>query len=129
MSNHAVERYVERVRPTLDLESARGDLIRLLNSGAAVIEYERPAWCGGDDEPPADWFLLVADSFACPVRNGCAITVMARGTVSEGTRAYRKQAKKNRHGIHRAQKVGERTGVQRRQRKDRGRRERFGEAA
>lgn len=43
VTEHAVERYIERVRPDLTPEAARVELIRLVHSAPAV---EPPPGCG-----------------------------------------------------------------------------------
>ena len=43
VSDHAALRYRERVRPDLDKEGARAELLRLLDD--APLEARAPSWC------------------------------------------------------------------------------------
>lgn len=58
-SRHAVERYVERVKPGLSFGAAAAELEGLLWSGALELTDEAPAFCGSPN--PDDGFLRLGD--------------------------------------------------------------------
>lgn len=77
-SNHAVARYLERVRPGLDWDEAKAELEILLM--VATPQVYRPGWCGRGGEYARHW-LVVEGRFACPVVGGVATTVLVRHRV------------------------------------------------
>lgn len=61
-SRHAVERYRERIRPSLECEAVKAELSRLL--ATALVTRERPAWLTEDEHGTAA-YLLLADGEIC----------------------------------------------------------------
>lgn len=80
-------------------------------------QYERPLWCGEHDEP-TDYYLVCDGSFACPVRNGVAVTVLVPGMIGAELRAAKNERRRGRRGYRRALKVNEQRGATRRERKE-----------
>lgn len=88
-TTHAIERYVERVRPALTKAAARCELVRLCE--VAEVALERPAWLGLGEA--TDAFLLLGDDVVLPLVRGhtgwVAITCMTRGCISPAERMAR----------------------------------------
>lgn len=93
LSDHSVERFRERCRPTLELGSARTELERLLPIG--LITHAAPDWHRRTAKESAEAYLVIGDDYVLPlVRAHCggrwiAKTFIARGGISEATRARR----------------------------------------
>jgi hypothetical protein len=66
LSDHAVARYVERVRPAGSRAAGRHELGRLL-SGHALVLPELPAWAVGDVREDAPYFLVCMDWLVLPL--------------------------------------------------------------
>src|SRR4051812_18838316 len=94
ISDHAVDRYIERVKPTLTRREATKDLRRLARS-VGSITTERPDWVG--EACHVDGWLLLGDDIALPVLKTpvgwLAKTVLARGVLPPGVRRMRNRAK------------------------------------
>lgn len=94
ISDHAVDRYIERVKPTLTRREATKDLRRLARS-VGTITAERPEWVG--ESCYVDGWLLLGDDIALPVLKTpggwLAKTVLARGVLPPGVRRMRNRAK------------------------------------
>ena len=63
LSAHAVGQYQHRVKPGLDLETARGELERL--RGLGEISAEAPDWVNA--AKPAPHYLLLGDAIVLPL--------------------------------------------------------------
>ena len=63
LSAHAVEQYQHRVKPGLDLDTARGELERLRRLGE--ISAEAPDWVNA--AKPAPFCLLLGDAIVLPL--------------------------------------------------------------
>ena len=109
---HALERYIERVRPGFTRREAHKDLKALL---AVAAPSGRPEWCRGDI--PTDTWLVVADSIAFPIHGGAVVTVMTRGGLTDSERAARNVHKSRKRKRHRFAKVREKSSRLRRERK------------
>lgn len=104
MSEHAVDRYLERVKPALDLAAASEDLVRMAQSCGEIVE-DYPDWVFnlrelvGDDYFDSELehrhvaVLMLGDDIALPLverRNDLlAVTCLSRAGLPEGARAYR----------------------------------------
>lgn len=84
VSEHAQERYRERVRDVLDVE---GEIV-LLAGVCGRVQFEPPAWRGWSDQPVEVW-LMLGDDVAFPLVRGTAVTCIARGGMSDTARAGR----------------------------------------
>jgi hypothetical protein len=93
---HAFDRYREHVRPDCEREQAERELAALAVS--ATVKPEAPEWVTRR-ELTADAWLWLTDDLACPLkrqRQGAvllAVSVMARGAVSEEERQWRNERK------------------------------------
>lgn len=78
-SDHAIVRYAERVRPGLALGQIRQDLTTLVAQSGIAAE-QRPAWVkeAGRSLDGCTW-LLLGDDLAFPIREGLAVSCLARG--------------------------------------------------
>jgi hypothetical protein len=104
LRDHAVDRYIERVKPALDRHGAVEDLARLIRACAEITGP--PCWLNGLDfdghkmgRAFADW-LCLGDDVALPLLpsddGGCmAVTCIARGGISDT--AQRHRAHRRRH--------------------------------
>jgi hypothetical protein len=95
ISNHAVERFHNRVRPTLDLDAAAAELSRLASLGEVLADP--PRWFAERQREEAPRYLVVGD-LVMPLRpigptaganRWCAVTCIARGGISEKARHAR----------------------------------------
>ena len=101
LSEHAVRRFRERVRPGLDEGQARNELSRLVAFGEMV--GEPPEWLAATQRQRASCFLVLGD-LVLPLDPGrrdrevlCALTCIARGSLSEAARTAR-SARRSRTG-------------------------------
>lgn len=111
---HAQERYLERVL------SGHGDAARVqehlgrLIETVGVLSRLRPEWACSEFGNPADvgtdCYLLLGPDIALPVAHGRAITVLARGHISDVARADRN----HRNRAERARKRSKRRELSRR---------------
>lgn len=132
-TSHAIYRYIERVKPACTYAHAHWELAQLLPQAEAIKALPEWASCYGEDGEAryeTDVFLHLCGSILFPVFDGHVMTTLARGTYGPVKRRAKSDARKRRHSRHRQQKISERSGVQRRQRKaERDRRIDLGEAA
>lgn len=97
LSEHAIQRFRERVRPALGVAEAEGELARLAPVGDLLSEA--PAWHAVSTAALAPWYLVIADC-VLPLRPHwrdpdvlIATTCLARGDLSEATR-FRRRARR-----------------------------------
>jgi hypothetical protein len=100
LSAHAIARFRDRLRPALTHRQAAGELQILLGAFAST-EFNPPPWV--DVEPwTADFWLLVGDDIALPVRDGTAVTLLTRGAQRPGARRHSTRAKREARQARRA---------------------------
>jgi hypothetical protein len=95
-TDHAIERYAQRVRPALTRAQARHELMRIVEHGE--IAHARPAWLRYHGT--ADGYLLVADVCFPLRRRGnrwIALTCLTRGSLTPHERRERSE-------LHRARR-------------------------
>jgi hypothetical protein len=113
ITNHAVERYRERIKPALSFAVARGELERLLAECDATPRAEPPRGIiRGVDDPlylelsPGIWLVLM------PGRDGLAgVTIIFEGILSDRERERRR-------GVRGARRLRQRKGTDGRSRRD-----------
>lgn len=95
LSQHAVERFQQRVRPGLDPVDAEEQLANLALAGDLVPEP--PAWHGATCAQLAPWYLVIAD-IVLPLKPHwtepdllVATTCLARGERSTEARRRRRE--------------------------------------
>lgn len=94
--DHAVERYVERVRPGSESARARSELAHLLR--IADFVFEAPEWLAGRARQTAPVYAVVAD-VVLPLQLGrdrdslVAVTCLTRGGLSAPARERRNAAR------------------------------------
>lgn len=90
LTYHAVDRYIERVRPALAPRLARRDLLTLI-AGIGSISASSPAWYA--HHAPADAFLLLGGDIVLPLlttpRGYLAVTCITRGSLPASLREAR----------------------------------------
>lgn len=106
VTRHAVERWQERVRPALDLDQCRAELLALVRA-AGQPSSEQPAW--HTRAVPNSLYLNISDGIACTVQDGSVTTVLTRGEEAAGHR----QAKKARQKKRRAERAARRNAISR----------------
>jgi hypothetical protein len=84
LSDHAVVRYHERVRPGLTLDQAGDELERLLAAHGRWAE--RPDWVS--DELPANRWVLLGDGIAFPVEGDVMVSCVTRAGYSSAQRRF-----------------------------------------
>lgn len=94
ISDHAVDRYVERVKPSLTRREAMRDLRRLART-IGTVTTQRPEWVG--ESCHVDGWLLLGEDIALPVirtpRGWLVKTTLARGVLAPGVRRSRNRFK------------------------------------
>lgn len=115
VTDHAVLRYGERVKPGLTFMQAKRELAILLPQAEPLDHL--PGWLRADEGLETDCFLCLCDSIALPVFDGYVLTCLVRGSVGPIARFARTKARQNRHKRHRAIKVAQRSGIVKRQSK------------
>ena len=102
LSTHAIERFNERVRPGLDYASAAVELARLVL--AAELSTEPPTWLAATQAQRSAMYAVIGDLVLPldPSRQDqaalCALTCLARGSISSHTRERRTRARKGARG-------------------------------
>jgi hypothetical protein len=86
LSDHAVERWHERVRPGLSPEAAEDDLVRQLEAHGHFAE--RPDWVSGREYPNTRWLTLGGD-IAFPVQGELVVSCLTRATYRPHDRRLR----------------------------------------
>lgn len=91
VGRHAVERYQERCRTTLDIEQVRVELARVMRYARFVTK--RPAWHRESAEHGRlqGEFVLLGDDILFPVIEGTLSTCITRGGLGEKNREARSQ--------------------------------------
>ena len=106
ISDHCVDRYIERVKPALSIEQAEADLERLV--GLAGIAAEPPAWHEERSLLESDGYVVICDEIALPLQRAhdagvfVATTCVTRTSVSGKARAKRNHHKRSRRAAKRA---------------------------
>lgn len=95
LTNHAVERYVERVKPTFDFSEARRELQRLCDL-AGEPSRERPDWHFLPEHATeaAEFYLTLSDGICAAVKGTDVVTVLTRGGSSPAHRANKRERKR-----------------------------------
>jgi len=96
ISDHAVARYCERVRPGLDGAAARAELERL--RAVATVVHEPPAWLHAADQ--ASCYLLLGDDVVLPLlrqsdEGWVASTCVPKSTLTVQRRAAKTARRKS----------------------------------
>lgn len=90
VSKHAVDRYVERVKPALTPKHAHWEMARVLSHAEVVNDL--PEWCGSrPEEVPTDFYLVLCGSICFPVHEGWIKTTLTRGSLPPLTRERRNE--------------------------------------
>ena len=102
LTNHAIDRYRERVRPGLSFKAAELELALVAASGE--ITTQAPAWHLRNCAQEAPYYLVIADVLL-PLRPHyseidvlVATTCLARGCLSADARRHRNARKRHRAG-------------------------------
>ena len=90
ISDHAVQRYQERVRPGLDEAAARAELERL--RAAATVVRDPPAWLHAADQAPC--YLLLGDDVVLPLLRQSGGGWVASTCVPKSTLTVQRRAAK-----------------------------------
>lgn len=98
LTEHAILRFQERVRPGLGFRQARQELTRLVAMG--TVSTQPPAWFGHHDGRFSTRYLSVGDlviPLVCVDGRLMALTCVPRGSVSALTRADRNVNRRRSH--------------------------------
>jgi hypothetical protein len=105
VTDHAVSRYQERVRPGLGFDAAEAELLHVLPF--ARVEAVAPSWRVGPLEHPVAAWAMVGDGIAFPLVRGSepgllvAVTCLTQGCRSEEVLAVRRERKAARRAARR----------------------------
>jgi hypothetical protein len=108
-TQHAIERFHERVRPCLTIAAAEEELARLVTM--ADVVSEPPTWLAERQRRTAAAYLVVGDLVLPAERlEGkpyvlVAVTCIARGCLSDRARARRNEARQRRRRARRFAKA------------------------
>lgn len=102
MSDHAVARYQERVRPGLSLPEAEAELMRVLPFGEVTLV--KPSFVFVAEPDTVGW-LVVGDGIAFPLAQAgshlVAVTCLTRAGASDEVLAVRRRRKQLRRNARR----------------------------
>ncbi len=106
MSAHAAEQYHLRVRPGLDLDTARAELEQLQLMGQ--VSTKPPGWVTAAE--PARYYLLLGEAVVLPLapqeQGWVATTCLTKGTLTPTGRARKSARKAARTARKRAERRG-----------------------
>lgn len=114
-SEHAIERFIERVRPALDRDAALDAMVRLRHIGQ--VTPGRPPWMNPTDDDGDVVAYLVAGDVAFPLtissqadrrHRYVAKTTVVPGSIPAETRERRNRQRSGRMVRRKARKVAER---------------------
>lgn len=93
LSDHAIERFRERVRPGLMRRAAEGELIRLVREHGYYSRTAPDWWVCEDDAPYAVpfAFVVLGPDVVLTVRHGSATSCIVKGTPSDLARVAKRQ--------------------------------------
>lgn len=101
LTRHAIERYVDRVRPGLGIPEAEAELEQLVRIGQVLADA--PPWYHGNARKPAAY--LVAGDVLVPLNHrGLALTVVVREPLRPDELAARREEKARRRRKRRYQR-------------------------
>ena len=100
--HHAIDRYIERVKPAYTPQHAHWELVQLLPQ---AVRVDGPLGWGSltEEEHERDCYLVLADSIAFPVFGGVVITTVSRGQFTKA-RAERDQRRRERRATQMRQR-------------------------
>lgn len=96
LTDHAILRYQERVKPCLDYAAARAEAVALVRD-FAVIQTEPPAW--HTTKEPFTAYAVVTEAIAFGLNGRDAVTCLTRGGMGESAREARNKRRRNRRGV------------------------------
>lgn len=110
ITDHAVDRYIERVKPLLTKELARREIEALLATQGGEINPQAPSWIPFESRAERDFtgWIELSDGIALAFMANRAVSVFVRSGVSPTYRAHRRAAKKRKRRHSQAQKQRER---------------------
>lgn len=98
LTQHAIERFHHRVRPSLTMSAAEDELARLVT--VAQVVSEPPTWHAERQRRTAAGYLVIGDLVLPAERLAgapdvlVAVTCISRGCLSDKARARRNEAKR-----------------------------------
>jgi len=98
VSEQAIIRYRERVKPALDFQPAKAELEALIRM-AGDLRPGVPDWASLKEE--SDGYFELADGVAAVVRESIVTTVLARGGLHSSVRAARNERKRRKRARRR----------------------------
>jgi hypothetical protein len=101
LTNHAVDRYIERVKPALDRDAARSELQALVRA-AGEPSSEQPEWHAR--EVPCSLYLEISDGIVATVQEQAVTSVITRGGSGPDAKERRKREKKKRQADRKHQR-------------------------
>lgn len=107
LTDHAIQRYQERVKPHFTLDEAQVEARRLLEYFAA-IQTERPNWfddATGEHDQPFDGYAMIGDGIAFPLRGSRAITCVTVGSMGDEARTARNHRRRGRQRARNARRM------------------------
>lgn len=104
VTDHAIERYVDRVKPCLTIDQAREEVRRLFET---VVGFSKapPYWhAQGRERTPFELYAMVGDGIAFGIKDGLAITCLTRGGYSDEVREAQNTRKAAKRTVKRAKR-------------------------
>lgn len=98
VTDHAVKRYIERVKPAFDFPTAKAELLGFVN--AIEVQPEPPSWVRMV-EPDTDAFVHISEGIVAMVKRDSVTTVMTRGGHSDPVRAAINEEKRRKRAARR----------------------------
>lgn len=98
VTDHAVKRYIERVKPAFDFPTAKAELLGFVNAIEALPEP--PSWVRVV-EPDTEAFVHISDGIVAMVKRDSVTTVMTRGGHSSAVRAAINERKRKERAARR----------------------------
>lgn len=94
VTSHAVQRYMERVKPALGFDTAKGELDALV--AMAGEPHGKPDWHFLPEytSEAAEHYFTLSDGIAAAVKGGAVVTVLTRGGACAGHLANKARRKK-----------------------------------
>lgn len=95
ITKHAIERYIDRVRPAFSFKQAEQDILKILGAGTYTHQDEPPPWKPSEYAHVTSW-LMLGDDVAFPIVDGKLVTCLTNAGLPPSMRVHRNSVARSR---------------------------------